>query len=185
MRPGPTPAQVALYLPALVIIISVPISWKRFQSSAPCRSTRGACGEGSGVPGRARGGAGDPFGDPPGDASGEAPCRKPSSQPPAQQRAKRGNGEGSRERKLDGETPEGGWEAKRTRRKGKAPVPSDSSKEQAQGLVSPGSARRRDSTGRRGLRGPSPAAAGGPRPPLPPGLPRVKAPDKVRAAPGV
>uniref|UniRef100_A0A8P0TGI5 Uncharacterized protein n=2 Tax=Canis lupus familiaris TaxID=9615 RepID=A0A8P0TGI5_CANLF len=49
------------------MIISVPISWKRFQSSAPCRSTRGACGEGSGVPGRARAGAGDPFGDPPGD----------------------------------------------------------------------------------------------------------------------
>lgn len=102
VRPGPAPAQVALYLPALVIIISVPISWKRFQSSAPCRSTRGTCGEGSGVPGRARGGAGDPFGDPPGDASGEAPCRKPSSQPAGQQRAKRGKGEGSPESKLDG-----------------------------------------------------------------------------------
>uniref|UniRef100_A0A8C5Z748 Uncharacterized protein n=1 Tax=Marmota marmota marmota TaxID=9994 RepID=A0A8C5Z748_MARMA len=41
-------------------------------SSAPCRSTLGAWGEGSGVPGRARTGAGDPFGEPPGDASGES-----------------------------------------------------------------------------------------------------------------
>ena len=29
-----------IYLPALVIIISVPMSWKRFHRSDPCRSTR-------------------------------------------------------------------------------------------------------------------------------------------------
>lgn len=67
----------ARYLPALVMIISVPISWKRFQSSAPCRSTRGACGVGSGEPGR------EPLGEPPGEAAGEA-ARNPSSQPPAE-----------------------------------------------------------------------------------------------------
>lgn len=67
----------ARYLPALVMIISVPISWKRFQSSAPCRSTRGACGVGSGEPGL------EPLGEPPGEAGGEA-ARKLSSQPPAE-----------------------------------------------------------------------------------------------------
>lgn len=71
-RPGRAP-----HLPALVMIISVPISWKRFQSSAPCRSTRGACGVGSGEPGR------EPLGEPPGEAGGEA-ARNPSSQPPAE-----------------------------------------------------------------------------------------------------
>lgn len=103
-NPGPGRSrQLALYLPALVMIISVPISWKRFQSSAPCRSTRGACGEGSGVPGRARVGAGDPFGEPPGDARGAAPCRKPSSQPPGQQRAERGTRWGLQRGSLTGD----------------------------------------------------------------------------------
>lgn len=88
-EPGPEPRSGpagARYLPALVMIISVPISWKRFQSSAPCRSTRGAGGVGSGEPGL------EPLGEPPGEAGGEA-ARKVSSQPPAE-RAEEARGAG-------------------------------------------------------------------------------------------
>lgn len=49
------PVRVCVYLPALVIIISVPISWKRFHRSAHCSSTwissMEAGGEGSQGPG--------------------------------------------------------------------------------------------------------------------------------------
>lgn len=38
--PRPCPAPSPPYRPALVMIISVPISWNRFHRSEPCRSTR-------------------------------------------------------------------------------------------------------------------------------------------------